>query len=285
MISEGKMDRIIKKGFFLMGFLSVLLPTAMAYGQNFNNPHQANQEVLNELTTKPNKLIFRVGSNGCTDKSSFKIDIKKEEGLSPKSPHYHLAVLRTKPDNCKAIVEGGTLITFNLEKDLGLTGPFTYTVTNWILQNPDLVINEDRVRNYRYYLTFGKQYVQLKNGRFNKGNNPENVLNVELKDFFLGDLDGNGTDDAAVILVHNSMGSGSFFELTTLVAESDDDFIRQTNSIPLGDRIILHSLSITSGKILLDLTVHQPGDPSCCPTKRVVRKFTFANDRISELKD
>lgn len=274
-----------KKLFAFWGIFFGLVFGTEALAQISNNPRQAGQVIVSELVTRPNKLIVRVGSSGCTDKSSFSVEVKKQEGLSSKSPHYLLTLIRTKPDECKAIVEGGTLITFDLEKDLNLTGYYTYSVLNGIFQNPELTINEARVKNYRYYLAFGKKYVQLKDGGSKKGNNPDNYLNAELKIFSLGDLDGNGTDDAVVILVHNSMGSGSFFELTGLVADPEDDCIRQTNSILLGDRIIIHSLSLNSGKILLDHTVAQPGDPSCCPTKRIVRQFRVTDNRITEIKE
>jgi len=210
--------------------------------------------------------------------------LKKEDGLSTKSPHYALTIVRVKPDECKAIVTGGSLITFDMRKDLGLTGSYTYSFTNRIFRNEHLVINETKVKNYKYYLTVPKQYAQLKDGEFEEGSSPDSYLNVKLIDYVIEDLDGNGTDDAVVVLAGTPMGSGSFFEITTLVADTEDDVIRQTNSIFLGDRTKIDSLSAKSGKIVLKLTIHRPDDPSCCPSKKDARQFSLTGGKLVTIK-
>lgn len=108
----------------------VLFFTPKSYAVISCSPRQVGEEVLDELLMGSTKFIVRVGSNGCTDKSSFKIDVKKEEGISSKAPHYTLTIVRIIPDECKAIVDDGALILFDLEKDLGLKGNFTYSITN-----------------------------------------------------------------------------------------------------------------------------------------------------------
>lgn len=94
------------------------------------NPRQPGEEVLKELVAGSHTVAIRVGSNGCTDKDSFRVDVQKSHGVSPKTPHYVLTFFRVKPDECKAIVPGGTLITFDLKKNLGLGGAYTYSVSN-----------------------------------------------------------------------------------------------------------------------------------------------------------
>ena len=112
----------------------------------------------------------------------------------------------------------------------------------------------------------------------------DNYLNVKLIDYVIEDLDGNGTDDAVVVLAGTPMGSGSFFEITTLVADTEDNLIHQTNSILLGDRIKIDSFSARSGKIVLKLTVHGPDDPSCCPSKKVIEQFRLADGKLVAIK-
>ncbi len=82
-----------------------------------------------------NSFIASVGSNGCTDKDYFKVDVKRQAGLSEKAPHYVLTIMRIKADECKEIVNGGTLVLFNLEKDLGIKGDFTYSITNRVFSS------------------------------------------------------------------------------------------------------------------------------------------------------
>ena len=110
--------------------LGVLSFAPISYAEYSSGPRQTGEEVLQELLMGPRKFIIRVASNGCTDKNSFKIDVKKEAGLSSKAPHYLLTIIRIRPDECKAIVDDGVLVLFDLEKDLGLTGDFTYSITN-----------------------------------------------------------------------------------------------------------------------------------------------------------
>jgi len=229
-------------------FVSVIIVYVVSmcsasYAQFSHSPRQTGIEILDEIAVKPNKIIVRVGSAGCTGKGSFRVDVKKEDGLSRKSPHYVLTIIRIKADECKAIIGGGSLITFDMAKDLGLTGNYTYSIANRILQNEHMVINEAKVKNYKYYLTVPKEYIQLKNGKFEKGSNPDDYLRVKLIDYVIEDVDGNGTDDAIVILASTGMGSGSFLEITALIADEEDDFVRQANSIVLGDRIKVDQLS------------------------------------------
>lgn len=114
----------------IFGVCGVLLLTPRSYGQYSNGPRQTGEEVLDELLMGPAKFIVKVGSNGCTDKSSFRVDVKKEPGINERVPHYVLTIIRIKPDECKAIMDGGVLILFDLERDLGLKGDFTYSITN-----------------------------------------------------------------------------------------------------------------------------------------------------------
>jgi hypothetical protein len=62
-----------------------------------------------------------------------------------------------------------------------------------------------------------------------------------------GDLDGDGTDDAALILVHQPGGSGTFYYVAAALAA--DGIYRGTNAVLLGDRIAPQPLLIRNGVI------------------------------------
>ncbi len=75
-----------------------------SFAQQYSaGPRQTGEVILDDLLTGKNSLFMKVGSNGCTGKGSFRIDIKKEEGITPKAPHYILTGNRIKPDECKTI--------------------------------------------------------------------------------------------------------------------------------------------------------------------------------------
>jgi hypothetical protein len=114
----------------LAGVFFLVVP---AFAQISSGPRQTGEEVLRELLMGPNKFIVSVASNGCTDKGSFKVDVKKEAGLTSSAPHYVLTLKRVEPDECKALVPEGTLVLFDLAEDLGIRGNFTYSLTNRVL--------------------------------------------------------------------------------------------------------------------------------------------------------
>jgi len=136
-------EKLIKGLFFFVVMFFVLFLTLESYAGYSNGPRQEGEVVLDEVIMGTNKFIIRVGSNGCTDKSSFKVDVKKEEGLSKKSPHYILTIVRVKIDECKAIVDDGTLVLFDLKKDLNLEGYFTYSLTNNIYSSSKIQLSDD----------------------------------------------------------------------------------------------------------------------------------------------
>jgi hypothetical protein len=89
--------------------------------------------VLRDLAIRDGRIGFRVDSNGCTDAGSFTVRVGREEGISPKAPHYLLTIERVRIDECKAMLWEGVLIEMDLEKDLGLTGRYTLSVRNPVL--------------------------------------------------------------------------------------------------------------------------------------------------------
>ena len=140
---------------FLICILFVLFSAPKSYAEYSKSPRQTGEVVLDELLMGSNRFVVRVGSNGCTDKGSFKLDVKKEEGLFPKVPHYVLTIKRIKPDECKAIVDDGTLILFDMEKDIEIKGNFTYLLTNRVFSSSRVQLSEESLRSLiEKYLTF-----------------------------------------------------------------------------------------------------------------------------------
>jgi heat shock protein HslJ len=87
-----------------------------------------------------------------------------------------------------------------------------------------------------------------------------------------------GRDVGAVILVTEAGGSGSFHELALLV--SDGDHWVNSDTRLLGDRIVVHDLSIRDGEVLVELTGHGPQDPLCCPTQRARQRFAVQDGKL-----
>jgi len=90
------------------------------------------------------------------------------------------------------------------------------------------------------------------------------------------------TDDglpwAAVIMISQTGGSGTFFDLHTLVLR--DDFWQQEATAFLGDRVRVGSLATRGDELLLDLVVAGPDDPMCCPTQHQTRRYGRAGTQL-----
>ncbi len=78
-----------------------------------------------------------------------------------------------------------------------------------------------------------------------------------------GDLDGDGDDDAALMLVHNPGGSGTFFSVAA--ALNRNGTYQGTNAVLLGDRVAPQDLGIRNGVILANFAERGPTEPMTAP--------------------
>jgi heat shock protein HslJ len=101
--------------------------------------------------------------------------------------------------------------------------------------------------------------------------------------YALGDLNGDGLDDAAVVLVENSGGSGSFFYLA-LVLNQDGNPENVVTQL-LGDRAQVESVTIDGAEIAIKAMAHAPGDPMCCPTQEVDLTYRFDEGQLVEVAE
>jgi hypothetical protein len=93
-----------------------------------------------------------------------------------------------------------------------------------------------------------------------------------------GDLDGDGTTDAAAVLATDTGGSGVFMDLAAVVVVDGTPF--NVAITLLGDRAQINSLSIRDGEILVDMITQGPDDPMCCPTQRVVETYELHGNEL-----
>jgi heat shock protein HslJ len=75
-----------------------------------------------------------------------------------------------------------------------------------------------------------------------------------------GDLNGDGTEDAAVILERTSGGSGTFFYAALALQDADGAFVG-TNALLLGDRIAPQGVVITDGRATVNYAVRGGDEP------------------------
>ncbi len=100
-------------------------------------------------------------------------------------------------------------------------------------------------------------------------------------EYAVGDLDGDGVPDAAVVLATETGGAGTFVDLAVVL--NRDGRPENFATAFLGDRVPVERIRIVDGEIQLDLTMHGPADAMCCPSLEVTRKFRLVGAELEEI--
>lgn len=140
----------------------------------------------------------------------------------------------------------------------------------------------DALKNAEYKASFlNNKTIRLADGKYQEkaqaGAATETVVALYPK-YALGDLNGDGVEDAVVVLASSGGGSGSFYELAVVLNQGGTP--RHVASESLGDRIKLEDISIKAGTIAVEMVTHGPQDPLCCPTLKTTRNFKLQGDKL-----
>ncbi len=96
----------------------------------------------------------------------------------------------------------------------------------------------------------------------------------------IGDLDGDGSADAAAILVESSGGTGSFYYLFAIMNRGGKP-VQAGEPEWLGDRTDVQRLTIDrKGIISIRMVTHKDGDPSCCPTLKIEDRYRVQGGKL-----
>ena len=99
--------------------------------------------------------------------------------------------------------------------------------------------------------------------------------------YAIGDLNGDGAEDAIVVLVSSGGGSGSFYTLEAVL--NQDGKPKHVATAFLGDRADLKSIAVDSGEITVEMTTHGPNDPMCCPSLEVTQVYELQGETLVQL--
>lgn len=125
---------------------------------------------------------------------------------------------------------------------------------------------------------------QLKDGVFEEAAAPGSATKTRIslgKAQAAGDLNGDGAEDAAVTLVADPGGSGTFTYLAAVI--NQNGLAKPIASVFLGDRIVVKSLRIQSGEIVVTLLTREADEPMAAePTVEVTQKFRLEGDQLVE---
>jgi len=93
-----------------------------------------------------------------------------------------------------------------------------------------------------------------------------------------GDLNGDGIEDAALILSEDTGGSGVFTSL--VVVFSREGQFAQAPGVMIDDRPVIKELAIADGVVRLKALVHAPNDPAIDPTTSMNGEYSLLSRRV-----
>lgn len=160
----------------------------------------------------------------------------------------------------------------------------TPTPTLYVYPTPETpvvpALTADALRNAEYILPgFDGAIRSYKfvDGKYAFGGDPSvtGYADVSLLDTYaFGDLNGDGVDDAAVLIAENYGGTGVFVSLNAVLNEGG--LSRHAASTMIDDRPKINALKIQNGLIYLDAVLHGPNDPACCPEWTATRAYKLS---------
>lgn len=145
----------------------------------------------------------------------------------------------------------------------------------------------DELANLAYADIFDSYPVQLENGYwegepFVHGGTSRPAVGL-VEDFRLvADLDGDGIDEAVVLLWQTSGGSGVFYYLA--VAGQDAGQVVNRGTAYIGDRVQVRATRTGNGRIELDVIQQGISDAACCPSERATRTWVYTDQGLVEIE-
>jgi hypothetical protein len=143
-------------------------------------------------------------------------------------------------------------------------------------------ISADQVKNAEYQLGAADvpRMVQMVNGSYQEGAaGGADFVEVRVTDFIaLGDIDGDGVNEAAALVSENYGGSGVFVFLALYTVQNDAAAFQ--SSVFVDDRPQINAIAIEDNAVKLDIVVHGKDDPMCCPSLQTQRQYRLINDQL-----
>ncbi|MCK4512401.1 META domain-containing protein, partial [bacterium] len=101
--------------------------------------------------------------------------------------------------------------------------------------------------------------------------------------FETGDLDEDGCEEAVVLLVENSGGTGSFVYLA-VVGRRGGEVVNLGTSL-VGDRVQIRSIRVDGERIELRVVQRGPDDAACCPSQKATRTWALDGGLVERSTD
>lgn len=157
------------------------------------------------------------------------------------------------------VIAGAVLVAILL---LVVIGYFQYydTEENLLTDTEGTAISTSTPKNATYL--FGDEEIRLTDGRFARATAPGSATMETIEIFgepVFADLDGDKDEDAAMFVVQNSGGSGTFYYVALAINANGE--YRGTNAMLLGDRIAPQNINVIEGRAVANFAERKAGEP------------------------
>ena len=130
----------------------------------------------------------------------------------------------------------------------------------------------------------GDQVVMLVNGQAETPAAPGSSTKITTEVWGtpqFADLDSDGREDAALVLIHDSGGSGTFYYVVAAIQE--DDGYRGTPGVLLGDRIEPSNITVVDNRITVGFLGREPDDAFAVPPSDPMEQLAIYDPETLQL--
>jgi hypothetical protein len=144
-------------------------------------------------------------------------------------------------------------------------------------------LTADQLKNAQYQLGArdDRAVVQLTDGQYQQGTDATTLdfAHVSLSEFIsIGDLTGDGINEAAAIFFENYGGTGNFGFLA--IYTNVNGLPVFLTSATIDDRPLINNMTIENGGVYLDAVIHSFEDPGCCPALQTTRSYALVKNKL-----
>ncbi|HEY5118799.1 MAG TPA: Gmad2 immunoglobulin-like domain-containing protein [Anaerolineales bacterium] len=140
-------------------------------------------------------------------------------------------------------------------------------------------LTANMLKNGTYKLPQLGQTVTLVNGKFDRDTPDSDIVHAALLNpLAFGDLNGDGAEDAAVLLSESSGGTGDWISVVVVLNQGGAPV--QSADRLIDDRAQINGMTIQTGRIAVDAVIHGVGDPLCCPNFPVKETLQLRNNQL-----
>ena len=156
--------------------------------------------------------------------------------------------------------------------------------TQQVNEVPEFDLN--RLKDLEYHLKIieevlpeSKGIFQLKDGLYEHIYPDSEVgITATYQQGVLGDLNGDGLEDAVALVAINTGGTGIFVHMVAFLNQSGGP--KQAAELLIEDRTVINSLKIDNGVIYMQRIAHSPEDAMCCPSEVVDEAYVLEDDQL-----